>query len=212
MSDETDTQNQNPDTQTTDKPADKAADDLDARVNRVVTARLKRETERLQKEYDRKIADAIAAIQSAQPTSSSGSAAIPADVDAKLKQHEAALAKLRELEEERAKERAQAQAAEERATITEALTQAGAVNIKGAIALLKADGRIVRDEKGQLVYRDEYEDVPVAEGVKRWLATEEGRFYQAPRNAAGSGGSDSKVNGTSSKLTPEEALRRLASW
>lgn len=96
--------------------------------------------------------------------------------------------------QEREKAEADKRAQEERVAASEALASGGvteAPRVKAALAVLASEGRIVRDEKGGICFRVQgkfgEELVPVAEGVRGWLATEDGKLFVPPRDAKGSG-------------------------
>lgn len=116
-------------------------------------------------------------------------------------------------EEAAAKEKAELLKRQERSETLAALTDAGSSNAKGAYALLKDEGRIIRNADGDLVMKvmKEYgeEEVPVNDGVKLWLATDEGKHYMPPRG--GGEGSGTVVRGGASRtggtLSKEEAKR-----
>lgn len=117
-------------------------------------------------------------------------------------------------EAEAAKEKAELLQRQEKADMLAALTAAGVTTAKGAYATLKEDGRIRRNADGELVMvtvkdyggvRAE-EEVPVAAGIKEWLATEDGKHFAPPRG--GGDGSGTVVRGGGrggAKLSKEEA-------
>lgn len=102
----------------------------------------------------------------------------------------------RKAEKEKAELREKELAEREEKTATQAaLTQAGAINQKQALAVLKAEGRIKRGDDGELIFvmpRDIAgekfdEELPLADGIKEWLSSDEGKIYAPPRGAEGSG-------------------------
>jgi hypothetical protein len=111
----------------------------------------------------------------------------------RLKAAEEATAKERQAREE---ERQRNLANEERGAIETALRGAGIqdeIQVRAARALLKEDGRIYRNSDGQIVMKapdDKYnveEERPLAEALKAWAKSEEGRKFQPPRHVQGSG-------------------------
>lgn len=94
----------------------------------------------------------------------------------------------------REQERAEKLKYEERTALTTALQEQGVTGpqLKGAIALLyNSEGRVKRGSDGSLLFattRDGYEEeMPLAEGVKEWVSSGEGKYYLPPRPASGTG-------------------------
>jgi hypothetical protein len=60
--------------------------------------------------------------------------------------------------------------------------------MKAAISVLKAEGKVQRDDDGKLVFINEY-GVPddLHTGIKSWVNSEDGKIYQAPKGAQGGG-------------------------
>lgn len=110
------------------------------------------------------------------------------DKEARLAKVEAELTRERKARKE---EKARASRDEERSKVSELLSSAGipAPRMKGALAVLhEVDKRVVRDSDGTIMFRDDEEgEIPLAEGVKKWLSTDEGKAYLPPRGAQGVG-------------------------
>ena len=129
----------------------------------------------------------------------------------RIKGLEARLADAEAKREEEAKARS---VQEERQAAADALA-AGGVDVprlKGALALLREDGRIVRNEQGQVCLKLEGKYGPetplIADGIKAWLETPEGKAYLPPRSAAGSGASARPgASGAQVPKDPKEAAR-----
>lgn len=83
----------------------------------------------------------------------------------------------------------------------DALIANGADPARVAIAMshLKATGRVALSDKDEPIFMFEEkwgpENVPVAEGAKRWLASEEGKFFLPPSNRQGTGDNVQRGNG-----------------
>lgn len=204
MSDENKT-----DEQQTDAPKAMSPEE----INRAITERLRRESAK----YEAKLAERdtrynellarLEALQTAPASTSPGADSEPKGRATKAEHEEwqkrikdieaKTTARINELEAERAKERDAARASEERAELTSALTAAGVVNLKGAMAVLTADKRIGRDEDGRVSFvepKDGYTDFhSLSDGLKKWLATDEGKFYLPPRGVEGSGSAPNRA-------------------
>lgn len=223
-------------TETTEQPAPKfmTAEDF----NGAMTARERRFEERMAKQMAAQLekfwaarsapatdageetgteADAADAAQTAaveQPKRLSGDALAikkaAAKIDALQKQMQAK-------EEAAAKEKAELLQRQEKADMLAALTAAGVTTAKGAYATLKEDGRIRRNADGELVMvvvkdyagTKAEEEVPIAAGIKEWLATDDGKCFLPPRG--GGDGSATVIRGgasrTGSALSKDEAKR-----
>ncbi len=79
-----------------------------------------------------------------------------------------------------------------RQKLTESLTSAGITGpaLKGAIAtLVDGEKRVRMDDEGERVlFRgDEGDDLPLADGLKGWLKSDDAKIYLPPRGVGGSG-------------------------
>lgn len=118
-------------------------------------------------------------------------------------------------DEAAAKEKAELLQRQERSEMYAALSAAGVTTAKGAYATLREDGKIRRNADGELVMvvvkdyagTKHEEEVSIAEGLKAWLATDEGKCFLPPRG--GGEGSGTTIRGgaprTGGKMTKEEA-------
>lgn len=186
--------------------------------NGAMTARERRFEQRIAKMLEERFATIAPA--KTEPVIDDGGAK-HAEPDPATKQ---ALAKLEAMQrqmaaekEMSAKKEAEMLAKQERSEAFAALTEAGSHNAKGAYALLRDDGRIKRNADGDLVViltRDYAgtkieEEVPLADGIKAWLATDEGKHYLPPRG--GGEGSGTVVRGgggrNSASMSKEERKR-----
>lgn len=112
----------------------------------------------------------------------------------------------RQLETERQEklaEKANARAKDLRQQVTEALTAAGisGVALKHAVSVL-VDGekRAKFDEEGERVlFRSDDDDLPLADGVKRWMKSDDAKIYLPPRGTQGSGDHAGGQRGPSGK-------------
>lgn len=167
-------------------------------VNKAYTAREKRTMEAFGKLLDERIA-ALKPAEQAKPAADQATKPAEGDIAATLrKEFEGKLAERdRELklrDEKLAAEKETRLRSEEDAETRAALAGANirdAAAVKGALALLKSDKRIGRDDEGRVCFlepKDGYiEKKPVAEGIKGWAASDEGKLYLPPTAAAGSG-------------------------
>lgn len=124
-------------------------------------------------------------------------------------------------EEASAKEKAELLQRQEKSDMLAALSAAGVTTAKGAYAMLKEEGRIKRNADGELVIvvMKDYagakmeEEVPIAAGVKEWLATDDGKHFALPRG--GGDGSGTVIRGGAQRsggtLSKEEAKREAQS-
>jgi hypothetical protein len=147
-----------------------------------------------------------------------------AEIEAKKAMAEIkALKKQQALEkEEAAKAKLAAQTREESVLATAALTGAGVLSVKGALALLKTEGRIGRNADGEVVFKmprdlggERFEEeMSLEEGIKEWLATEDGKIYQPPRGVEGSNNNPGKgtTRRPGDKLSKQEAAAILAGF
>jgi hypothetical protein len=156
-------------------------------------------------EKDKAKAEKAAAKGAAGPADGKGD---PAS-EARFKALEKQLAEERKLREE---ERSKRLADEERSSVTEALTASGIVNVKGALALLREDGRIGRSKDGQVIFKQPkegyVEELAVLDGIKAWADTDEGKFYLPPKGAAGSGAGGGAAPGRRSGAAPTKEERQ----
>lgn len=152
------------------------------------------------------------------PATPAPAAAAPSKQDAATKK---ALKRLQEAEKRLAeRERALAEEAEKgktaelRSETLRALTEAECSNVKGAFALLKEDGRIGRDKEGRLVFLtpegDFVDEEPLEDGVKKWLASDEGKEYAKPRGVGGSGSSDQGKGASAQGGAPRRSTKNLS--
>lgn len=223
MADKNETQPEQPEQPNTPPPAGMNAEEF----NRAFTERLKRERAAWAKEAEAREAKLLAIIEEGKARAADPHPSDEPDKKAErlaakaVKEAEARMkAEIDKLQAERQAERAKAQAAEERAMVEGALRDAGVTNVKGALAFLKAEGLVGRDEAGELKffqqkegYRDELE---VVKGVKDWLATEDGKFYMPPVGAGGSGATAARGGrrtvGNSPAERQAEAAAVLDQW
>lgn len=209
------------------EPAASPALDMDA-VNRAITARLERE----RKAFDKKLEDQKAYYEAKLADRSSPAGEPPVagaapGTDGDKVMHKA----LRDMEarhkaeiaERDAKQKAaeaKQQAAEERQAVESVLRDSGVTNIKGAVAVLKADGRVARDADGNLHFvaqREGYTDeVELSKGLKEWLGSDEGKLYMPPTGAQGSGATGTKRRTGGAAPSKDEqraqAAADLESW
>lgn len=102
---------------------------------------------------------------------------------------------MKEEREKSLKKEAEMAEREERLQTDSALVAAGVVNKKQAMAVLKAEGRVKKGEDGDYIFSmpreiagEKFdEDMPLAEGIKEWLTTEDGKLFAPPIGASGSG-------------------------
>ena len=128
-----------------------------------------------------------------------GDDGVPPDVRRRLDQLEK---QVKQRDDELAKEKAAREAekkeretAEEKSALTKALTDSGLApkRVKAAVALLYGEEkRVIRGEKGQLFFKLEDEDgdeveYSLADGVKRWVASDVGQDFLPAKPVAGSG-------------------------
>lgn len=116
------------------------------------------------------------------------------------------------------KEKADLQAKQERSEILSALAESDSRQPQHALAVLKATGRVKRNEEGDLVFVAQREvagekfeeEVSLAEGVKEWLTTEEGKIYAPPKGAEGSGAGPAGKGGKAAKDMSKSERKRAA--
>lgn len=61
-------------------------------------------------------------------------------------------------------------------------------HLKGATAALYHEGRVAVGEDGAALFRDQDgTELPLADGLRDWAASDEAKLYQAPRSPRGSG-------------------------
>jgi len=138
----------------------------------------------------------------------------------KLKDEVAKLRRERQREREEMERERQAQLlADANAKVQSALVEAGSSgpHTKAAWALLSAEGRIKRNEQGEVCIelqrtylgKAENELVPLKEAIPEWLNSEAGKLFLPPRG--GGEGSGTVVRGgaprTAGKMSKEEAKR-----
>jgi hypothetical protein len=117
-------------------------------------------------------------------------------------------------EEAAAKEKSELLQRQEKSDVIAALTSAGVTTAKGAYALLKEEGRIKRNADGELVMvvAKEYgeDEVPVADGVKHWLSTDEGKHFALPRGGGEGSGTVIRGNAPRTRAPSKEEAKRDA--
>lgn len=184
-----------------DKPASLTQKD----IHSAITERLGRHSKSIESMIEDKFTKLLETLKPApkqdEPPPADG------DEDKKIAARvKAAMAPLqKQLEEEksaRAKERETRLRDEERSSLLGALEQNGVTDPdfkKAAFAVLyHEDRRVARDAEGKLTFKvvDETtgleEELPLAEGVKRWTQTDSAKKYLPPRPVAGSGASAGK--------------------
>jgi hypothetical protein len=189
-------------------------------ANRAATEHVKRVTAKFEKELkDRD--DKIAALQADRVEKKDPQAPeLPAgvvDVNlAKYKELEARIAerdrKLDEADRERKQVEAQRRTDEEISATQAALAEVGITGkaLRGALALLKEDKRIGRDDAGRvcfLVPKDGYTDkLPIEDGIRAWADTDEGKMYRPAVGVTGSGAKPQPRQTGGSKPTRSEAV------
>ena len=196
---------QNPETKAAETPKALTAEDVNKIVNDALTAREKRAEERATKAAkaveekataDREAAEAAAAEGGGARVVKTGDAAADrlAEVEERAKRLEDKLAREGAARKAEAKareaEREKALRDEETLKVTEMLKGANIpeARIKGVLALFTVDKRIARDASGAIIYKvDEDESVPLSEGVKRFLDSDDGKQYLPSRGASGAG-------------------------
>jgi hypothetical protein len=165
-------------------------------ANAMFTAREKRLTSTMQK----MLADALAPIAEKlapkeEPKATEGEPEWKQKLSEMEKRVQAAEKRAAEEATARDGERKARMRDEERSTLADALREAGVsepARLKGAMALLfTEEGRVKRDESGNIKFRvqkEGYEDLEdVKKAVKDWTASDEGKAYLPPRAASGSG-------------------------
>jgi hypothetical protein len=193
----------NPETKTADGKTAEApkfitAEEVAKIVNDALTAREKRAEAKAAKDAEAKAVAAREAAENDDTPKVTRTGDATADAIAELKaQNERLDAKLkREAAERKAEAKAREQEkenalrAEETLKVTEILKGVSVpeARIKGVLAILKVENRIARDASGQIIYKiDEDESVPLAEGISRWLASDDGKQYLPSRGAGGAG-------------------------
>jgi len=110
-------------------------------------------------------------------------------------------------EAEKAAERARARAQSLRQRAIETLTELGVTGVgtKHAFNTLHADGRIVfeSDTSDELLFVDEKgEKLPIKDGIKSWVESEDAKVFLPPRGASGSGDEPRRAGGSSVKKSP----------
>lgn len=106
---------------------------------------------------------------------------------------------------------AELQAKQERSDILSALTEAQSPAPTHALAVLKASGKIKRNDDGDVVFvaareaaGEKYdEEIPLADGIREWLDSPEGKLYAAPKGAEGSGAGAQGKNGKGGKAVKD---------
>lgn len=197
---------------------DDGDDDIDAKINAAITNRFKS----FEKRIEKTLADTVAKLASAKPSEEDDGDddATEGDPDAgpaKKPIDSAAARKLAKIEkdlkrEREARERAEAEAkttedkrkaAEEDQSLESALRDKGVTNpvqLKAAKAMLKAEGRVIRDEAGQirLAGKDKHGyDVQfdMDSGVEAWVKSDEGKTFLPARQVGGTGTGGASANG-----------------
>jgi hypothetical protein len=228
-------------TQEEEAAAKKAAEEkaFNDRLNDFYTKREKRTLSQFEKMLDNKLAALAGAsaapaagaddeeeeeeddepAPAAQPTPAAQPAPAKQDVRAKKALKKLAEAEKRIAEKEKAlkEESDKRQATELRSATLAALNAAECSNVKGALAVLKEDGRIGRDKDGNMVFLtpdgDYVDEESLEDGIKKWLASDEGKEYAKPRGVGGSGaeptkGASSAPRRSSKTLSKQERLAK----
>lgn len=216
-----------------DESGDDEADrDLDNRINSVITNRLKRWGDTFAKRMEETLAKSLAGVKPAESQTEGDDqegdqtpAGKKAKLDPKLSKMERELAEtrkqLQEEKEAKAKADEQAKRAQERSILEQSLTEAGITGTLrgGALALLLGEGRIVRDDEGNVKFKgqDKYGQevlIDPAKGVKDWAKTD-GKAYVPAIDAGGSGGGNANgklpkadVSKMSDRERASEEIRR----
>lgn len=100
---------------------------------------------------------------------------------------------------------------EERSQVSKILEDSGVTGTakKAAIAMLKDEGKIKRNAEGKVVFVTQQEgfdeESPLADALKGWLNTDEGKLFRPAKNVSGSGQSGTRGPGRPSKTTKEDA-------
>jgi hypothetical protein len=197
---------QTDDEENTSGDGDEGDADIDAKINAAITNRLKAFEKRVEKTLADTLAKMVPAPKADDEDDEGDEAGETAAAPKATPAENRRLSKLeKELKREReAREKAEADAketeskrrsAEEDTALEAALREHGIVNpvqLRAAKALIKAEGRLVRDESDQirLNAKDKYGgDVQydLETGVKGWVASEEGKTFLPPRGVGGSG-------------------------
>lgn len=90
----------------------------------------------------------------------------------------------------REEQTAKSQRDELRAKVSEQLSGAGiaGAKLRGALSLLiEEDKKIRRDQDGAIVFVEGDDEIELAEGLKKWFASDDGKAYLPPRGASGAG-------------------------
>lgn len=192
--------------------------------NKASTARERRLVEKVEKLLAEKLAPAAKEDDSDEPTLKEGTS--PAEIAARK-----ALAKARELErksQERdaqlVKEKASLMAKEEKTTVMSTLQRLGATVPAAALAVLKDEGRVIRNDEGELMFRASRkvgnetfdEEISIEDGLTEWLNSSTGKLFQPPKGLEGSG-ANPRSKGTGSRPASKEeraahAANVLMSW
>lgn len=115
------------------------------------------------------------------------------EYQALLKRQEAQEAKFREMEQKQQEAERRRQEAEERSVVESALGASGVAGkrVAQAFVWMRAQGLIGRDSDGNVVYRAErdgyVDELKLADGVKEFLASDDGKDFLPPKDVAGSG-------------------------
>lgn len=148
--------------------------------------------------------------------------ALRKEFDARLRERDAKLEEERKARE--AEHKARLEQEEKQATLAALADAEVSTELREAARLMLREGkRIARDEGGELVFlipKDGYTDkVPLAQGIKAWADSTEGKVFQAPRGVAGSGnkptqkgGKGGSANTRAEKLAEAKAALASAFW
>lgn len=191
-------------TETEETEETEGEDELNERINAVVTSHTKRLEKKIGKQFD----ELKALLVKTEPdtdadepdTDADEPAAKTKDADTRrLEKRVAAAEKKAQAAEQREREQAEkARSSEERSLVAGALTKAGVTNPalhEAALALLFSKGQVMRDEAGHVRVKgkDKYQleaVLDVDSGVAQWLKAE-GKAFLPPADAGGSGASPS---------------------
>ncbi len=116
-----------------------------------------------------------------------------------------------QLEAERKAEREEAKALKREQAVRDALSEAGVKHTKAAMALLEKEGKIGQDDDGTLFFRvSQDEDISLGDGLKKWMSSEDGALFAAPKGAQGSGSRQGNRSSVSQPKPANEKEEKVA--
>lgn len=189
-------------------------------VNKIVTEREKRTINKLEKKLEEMFARQASLMTPSTASTEDHEVEDAKKVSKRIKEMETKMAKqVEEIRAEAQREKQAARKAEEKVAMQAALQSAGVANLKGAMAVLESDGKFGRDENGQIrffVPKDGYVDeLSLEEGLKAWLASDDGKHYLPPTGTVGSGNAPTRRN-PRGNLNPaekrQEAYQAIHDW